>query len=742
MEKKLTSLLLLLLLMSSSAILIDCGGGGGGDEPPIPFGVNVTVTGCDGTGLTLQNNGGDDLSIPGDGTFTFASGLADGSSYQVTILTYPTNPTQSCLVQNGSGTVASADITDVAVSCYSRGIKVYADSTNTEPYYVYGTNQGTLNDYQTWYSVNTAPGAVLLAHSSSGGDVLALGDYKFYIVAAPTQILVDAIELGDNTGRFIDSNTSLYYGNSSVANIYGPPDGVSDNVGVFSSSGGTYSGFVTIQKPVLTGTEDSYSTSTDEVLTVAVPGVLDNDILGFGTSLAITDYDSASVEGGTVVMTADGGFTYTPLSTFAGLDSFTYTVWDGKDQTNGTIKITVLDPTSGELLKIYASNPGDGDAFGSSVSISLNDVIVGAYSEDSYGTDAGAAYILSRDLGGSNMWGERTRINASDGQLGDRFGYSASIDGDYAIVGAPAPFSTGVGPGDAYIFSRNQGGVENWGEVKKLTASDAEEDDNFGISVAINGDYAVVGAYTEDTAAISAGAVYIFHRNQGGTDNWGEVKKIMASDAANYDNFGQSVSIDGDYLIVGASWDDTSVWDTGSAYIFNRNSGGADNWGQVTKLTASTPGEGETFGYSVDIDNTYAIVGAGALGTASNGFGSAYVFQRDLGGTDNWGEVTKLTGSDVAGYAQFGYSVALESDYAVIGAHYKDSNAGAAYLFHRDQGGLDNWGEVEKLSGFDPGPYDHFGRSVDYGNGYVIVGAPWAILGTEKTGATYFFSRP
>ena len=116
--------------------------------------------------------------------------------------------------------------------------------------------------------------------------------------------------------------------------------------------------------------------------------------------------------------------------------------------------------------------------------------------------------------------------------------------------------ATAAHRGAAYLFARNQGGGNNWGQVTKLTASDAENDDYFGASVAISGDTLVVGADLEDGDGNVRGAAYLFERNQGGADSWGQVRKLAASDAENGDHFGNSVAISGDTVVVGALAED------------------------------------------------------------------------------------------------------------------------------------------------------------------------------------------
>ena len=194
------------------------------------------------------------------------------------------------------------------------------------------------------------------------------------------------------------------------------------------------------------------------------------------------------------------------------------------------------------------------------------------------------------------------------------------------------------------MFERNAGGADNWGQVTKLTASDAAAGDQFGHSVSISGDTVVVGAYADDDAGSDSGSAYVFERNAGGADNWGQVAKLTAADAAAGDQFGYSVSISGDTVVVGAPRDDDAGSDSGSAYVFERNAGGADNWGQVKKLTAVGRGGGRLSSATPSRSaGTRSSSGPTRTTMRAADSGSAYVFERNAGGADNWGQVKKLT---------------------------------------------------------------------------------------------------
>jgi hypothetical protein len=201
-------------------------------------------------------------------------------------------------------------------------------------------------------------------------------------------------------------------------------------------------------------------------------------------------------------------------------------------------------------------------------------------------------------------------------QTDDQFGYSVSISGDYAFVGANKKNSY---TGAVYIYTRDPStGV--WGSEQKILASDTVSNDQFGFSIAsYDGTYAIIGAPTDDGGGGDAGAAYIFKRE--GT-TWSEIKKIIASDSASQDRFGESVSIDGAYAIVGAVYEDPGgITNAGSAYIFKRD---GTTWSEIKKIQASDRDASDEFGYSVSISGDYAIVGARQENSSA---GAAYIYK-------------------------------------------------------------------------------------------------------------------
>jgi hypothetical protein len=383
-----------------------------------------------------------------------------------------------------------------------------------------------------------------------------------------------------------------------------------------------------------------------------------------------------------------------------------------------------------EAAKLQASDKEREDYFGNSVSIDGNRAVIGAWEEDTGGDNAGAAYIFERDDNG--VWTEVARLQAHDKESDDYFGNSVSISGDRVIVGAVFEDTGSSDAGAAYIFERDSNGV--WTEVAKIQAHDKDVRNYFGKSVSINGDRAIVGAAWENTGGTYAGAVYIFERDSSGL--WTEVTKLQAHDKDARDEFGISVSSDGDLIIIGAWEEDTGGQNAGAAYIFERASSG--EWIEVTKLQASDKDTRDYFGGSVSISGDRIIVGAAFEDTGGDKAGAAYIFERDSNGV--WNEVTKLQASDKDTRDYFGNSVSISGNKAIVGAPEEDTggvNAGAAYIFERDSSGL--WTEVTKLQASDKDARDYFGGSVSISGNAAIAGATLEDTGGDDVGAAYIF---
>ncbi|MCB9336650.1 MAG: hypothetical protein H6577_00820 [Lewinellaceae bacterium] len=347
---------------------------------------------------------------------------------------------------------------------------------------------------------------------------------------------------------------------------------------------------------------------------------------------------------------------------------------NGNGSYSGSAYVFVRSGTAWtEQAKLTASDGASGDFFGNSVSLSGDYALIGAYQDDDNGNLSGSAYVFVRS---GTTWTEQAKLTASDGAANDWFGNSVSLSGDYALIGATKDSGNGNGSysGSAYVFVRSG---TAWTEQAKLTASDGAANDWFGNSVSLSGDYALIGAYGDsgNGNGFSSGSAYVFVRS--GTA-WTEQAKLTASDGATDDQFGWSVSLSGDYALIGAYGDDNNVADSGSAYVFVRS---GTTWTEQAKLTASDGAANDWFGWSVSLSGDYALIGAYRDDNNVADSGSAYFFVRS--GT-TWTEQAKLTASDGATDDQFGWSVSLSGDYALIGASYDDDNgdnSGSVYVF-------------------------------------------------------------
>ena len=341
----------------------------------------------------------------------------------------------------------------------------------------------------------------------------------------------------------------------------------------------------------------------------------------------------------------------------------------------------------------------------------------------------------------STPWSEYQKITASDRTSTSRFGDGVAIsgDGNTAIVGA---YGFNAFRGAVYIFTRSGG---TWSEQQKITNPQPATYDYFGRSVAISsdGNTVIVGASEDDVSYADQGSAYIFTRS-GVT--WSQQQKLAASDGYSSDQFGYSVSLsgDGNTALVGAHQNDPGgVGNAGSAYIFTRS---GSTWSQQQKITASDAASADYFGVSVAIssDGTTAIVGAYGNDDGGSSSGSAYIFTRS-GST--WSEQQKITASDAAADDYFGMGVSISGDgnTAIVGAPFEDpgnvGGAGSAYIFTRSGS---TWSEQTKLVASDGAQNDYFGYSVAIsgdGNTALVSAHAEDPGGVTDAGSAYIFTR-
>ena len=386
-----------------------------------------------------------------------------------------------------------------------------------------------------------------------------------------------------------------------------------------------------------------------------------------------------------------------------------------------------------EQQKLFASDRAANDQFGSNVDVDGQVAAVGA-KEDTHGGEqqAGSAYLVERSGG---EWRETQKVTASDAAARDDFGRSVSIDGGWLFVGAGYDDHGGMSDaGSAYVFRRSGG---TWSETQKLTASNATADALFGRAVAVDGEWAVVGASKEPhDGSDGEGAAYVFRRSGG---NWSEHQRLVASDASERDLYGQALAIDGETIVVGAykDWYDGGN-EAGTTYVYELRDG---SWEETQILNASDASGTAQFGASVALDGEWLAIGA-QLDTYGGTVrpGSVFVFRR---GSDGWIEQQKVVAPNPEKDGRFGSSVALDGETLVIGAYKEDyageENSGVTYVY-RGSGGA--WTEQRRLTTSDAVPGDWLG-SVGVGDGWAVVGASRDDGGgNDEAGSVAFYRLP
>lgn len=376
-----------------------------------------------------------------------------------------------------------------------------------------------------------------------------------------------------------------------------------------------------------------------------------------------------------------------------------------------------------ELEKLLASDGSSDDQFGADVAIDGDRIVVGAFKESEAADTAGAAYVFVRQ--GAD-WVEDQKLTASDAGAMDFLGTAVAISGDRIVLSASYDDDAGESSGSVYVFHHD--GVQ-WNEEAKLTASDADSDDQFGFDVAIDGDLILVGAPQDEVSGLGAGSAYVFRLEGGG---WVEEAKIQGGLTFAGDNFGYAVALSGDLAVVGGPYHFSQI---GSAYVFRRE---GTSWVQETQLLPSVTEAGAQFGIDVSIDGDIAAVGAWQHGF--NDPGAAFVFGRD--GT-NWTELAMLVPADVATNDNFGISVSVSETTALVGSWRDDttaSSSGSAYVFE-EVGGA--WVEMMKIVPADVGTQDKLGASVSLdGQTAVVASIDDDDLGHDSGSAYVYWAGP
>jgi len=385
------------------------------------------------------------------------------------------------------------------------------------------------------------------------------------------------------------------------------------------------------------------------------------------------------------------------------------------------------------LQRVTASDPQPLASFGNSLAIQGDIAVIGAEQDEAMiegGSNVGAVYVFRRD---ALVWQQVTKLIALDGQPGAYFGNSVAIDGDTIVIGARRDGSAGLNSGSVYVFRELEGA---WVQEAKLTASDAASGDRFGVSVAIEGNTVVVGANYKWVPGQGArvGCAYIFERSE---DVWQEVAKLTADDPQTDDYFGSLVAISDGIVAIGTPYDDDEFGNNvGSISFFEMQQG---VWAQTEKFLNNDDPAAGIIGNLFILLGDWLVIGKPDDDEAGNNAGAILVYER----IDSvWELSSKIFPDDPVSQHRFGFSVAFYDDVLVAGTYFgsKASEIDTAYLFRKFG---DTWEQIVKLTDGDDAGGDNFGTTVAVDGETAIIGARTDnLIESSGTGAAYFVTLP
>jgi len=274
-----------------------------------------------------------------------------------------------------------------------------------------------------------------------------------------------------------------------------------------------------------------------------------------------------------------------------------------------------------EDFKLVASDGQTQDSFGYSIAVDGDVAVFGAPFVDTPNVNCGAAYVFRYDPGSDSWLEEEKLINTAGGDY-DYFGAAVAVEGGVIMVGS----ATGYGRVDVFRYDL---GSSSWVLYEVLEPAGNGQHDRFGCSIGLEGDTVVIGCEDDDDNGYNSGSAFVF-RYDAGSDSYVEEAQLLASDGAASDSFGYDVALSGDLAVVGAYESDAQGDDSGSAYLF-RYDPGSGTWSEEAKLLAWDGTQYENFGFSVAVDNDTVLIGAPKAKNylQLENTGVAYTFQYD-----------------------------------------------------------------------------------------------------------------
>lgn len=364
-----------------------------------------------------------------------------------------------------------------------------------------------------------------------------------------------------------------------------------------------------------------------------------------------------------------------------------------------------------EKVAFQNEKPGSGDIFGKSVSLEGDYLVVGS-THDKESSNGGALLVYKKSGSDASKWTFVKKL-LTGVKGGSQFGKTQDISGTTLVGGAPEYWLREDGitirEGKAFIFEKNFGGSDNWGQLVELNpTTDRTTRDKFGEALSIDGDYVAVSGTGN---AKAKGAVWVFKRNQGGDNKWGETAFVTAPTRKGDTYFGKAVELRGNMLFISQIKDNG---DEGSVFLYTKEAG-TENWKFVREITPESPVPNENFGKTVKTDGNYLFVSATKWNAST---GIVYVFKKDKGGSGNWGQIATLEAYITSQYEEFGHDIALTDERVYVSS--LENNV--VYYFNRNG---DKFIEnPEKIKYSNSHEADGFGTSIAANGNLLVVGNP------------------
>lgn len=385
------------------------------------------------------------------------------------------------------------------------------------------------------------------------------------------------------------------------------------------------------------------------------------------------------------------------------------------------------------------------EMYGSSVAIWNNMIIVGAYGDESRGSNTGAAYVYYKsDI--HHDWEQINVLHPNDGKSDDQYGYSVSLDYHTIVVGANKADIYGEDSGAAYLYNRKQHkGDQEIQYVMKLLPENGSAQDYFGTSVTVYGNITVVGAWGCDAAGTLSGCAYVWTKYFGDKreGEWLYTQQLFPTDGDGYQRFGTSVATYKNFVAIGApGWMDSNGHEIGAVYLYRYGYDDSQyigfSWQQIMRLVPSDGLHYDLYGYSVALwDNTlligspqHASVGSGnSISQAGAVYSYAYTLNK------KWEFMEKIEAKDPVENGHFGFSLDVYGDMAAIGSYNQEGKGSVSiYLETVDSNTLqhEKWEYHTLRHPKSEIPGDYYGYTVSIYGPYLAVGAYGASLSWEN----------